>query len=153
MIHRDLSTVSKATPWQWYIKRSQTLSDLGTYGCHDASRCSQVPQKLTTECNHGRTHTGWSAWWNGKHADLGRQRTNRLEQYDSWTKYITDMKKPDNYAGALFMFGLSAFHNVAVGMISDSYDEPHVYYLGFLEPTVVTTVCFPSTSRYCTNYY
>ena len=59
-------------------------------------------------------------------ATLGRRRTNRLEQYDSWIKYITYMKKPDNYAGTLFMFGFSALYNVSVRIVSDSYDEPYI---------------------------
>ena len=62
---------------------------------------------------------------------MGRRRINRLEQYDSWAKYITYMKHPDNYADVLFVFGFSAFYNVVVRIVSDSYDEPHVYYLGF----------------------
>ena len=75
-------------------------------------------------------------------ATLGRRRHNRLEQYNSWTKYITYMKKPDNYADTLFVFGFSALYNVSVRIVSDSFDEPHVYYLGATEPADVITVCF-----------
>ena len=38
-------------------------------------------------------------------AMLGRLRTNWLEQYDSWTKFIIYMKKTGNYADILFVFG------------------------------------------------
>ena len=79
----------------------------------------------------------------------GRRRTNRLDQYDSWTKYITYLKQPDNYADVLFVFGLSTIYYVAVRIVNDSYDEPHVYYLGDIEPTDMITVCYlPSAEHY-----
>ena len=47
------------------------------------------------------------------------------------------------------MFGLSALYNVSVSIVSDSYDEPHVNYLSFTEPTYVITVYFlPSAEHY-----
>ena len=52
------------------------------------------------------------------------------------------MKKLNNYADTLFVFGFSALYNVSVRIVSDSYDEPHVYYLGATEPTDVITVRF-----------
>ena len=52
------------------------------------------------------------------------------------------MKQPDNYANALFVFGLSTFYNAAVRIVSNSYDEPHVHYLGDTEPTDVITICY-----------
>ena len=59
------------------------------------------------------------------------------------------MKKLDNYADTLFVFGLSALYNVSVRIVNDSYDEPHVHYLGDTEPTDVITVCFlPSAEHY-----
>ena len=72
-------------------------------------------------------------------ATLGRRRPNRLEQYNSWTKYITYKMKPDNYADTFFVFGLLALYNVSVRIVSDSYDEPHVYYLGAMESSDVIT--------------
>ena len=59
------------------------------------------------------------------------------------------MKKPDIFADTLFAFGFSALYNVSVPIVSDSYDEPHVYYLGATEPTDAITVYFlPSVEHY-----
>ena len=58
---------------------------------------------------------------------LGRRRTNRLEQYDSWSKDITYIKKSNKYADTHFVFGLSTHHNVT---------EPlDVIIVRFLPPT------------------
>ena len=73
---------------------------------------------------------------------LGQRSTNRQEQYDSWSKYITHMKKPDTYADTLFVFGLSTLYNISVRNISDINDEPQLFSVGFTEPTDVITVCF-----------
>ena len=59
------------------------------------------------------------------------------------------MKRSDKYADTLFVFVLSAHYNVSVRIISDIYDEPQVYNLGFTDPTDVITVCFlPSVEHY-----
>ena len=59
------------------------------------------------------------------------------------------MEKPDKYAGALFVLGLSALYNVSVRIISNIYDEPQKYDLGFTEPTEVITICLLlSAERY-----
>ena len=73
---------------------------------------------------------------------LGRRRSNRLEQYNSWSKYLAYMKHPDKYADSLFMIGSSSLYNVSVSLISDIHDKPQVYYLGFTAPTDVITLCF-----------
>ena len=62
---------------------------------------------------------------------LGRRRSNRLDQYESWSKYLASMKQLDKYADTLFMLGLASFYNVSVRIISDIHDEAQVYYLGF----------------------
>ena len=78
-----------------------------------------------------------------------KPRAYRLDQYDSWIKYIPYMKQSDNYADVLFVFGLSAMYNIAVCIVSYSYDKPHVYYLGVTEPTDIITVCYiPSAEHY-----
>ena len=105
--------------------------------------------KCTTACNHGRTHSGGSAWWTVRPGDIGKAEDIRLVQYDSWTKSITYMKKPDIYADTLFVFGLSALCDVSVRIVSDSYDEPHVFFLGFTESADMITISFlPSAEHY-----
>ena len=59
------------------------------------------------------------------------------------------MKQPDNYADALFMYGLASFYRVSVRIISDIFIEPQIYYLGDTAPTDMITVCFlPSAAHY-----
>ena len=55
---------------------------------------------------------------------MGRRRGNRLDNYDSWTKYLTYMKHPDEFADALFVIGFASLYNVSVRIIRDIHDEP-----------------------------
>ena len=57
-----------------------------------------------------------------KTLSLGR----RLEQYDSWSKYLTYMKQPDKFADTLFVVGFSSLYKVSVRVISDIPDELQV---------------------------
>ena len=79
-----------------------------------------------------------------------RRRTPRLEQYDSWYKYITYMRQPDKYADVLFAYGLSHLYNVSICIISDIFDEPQIYHLGNIPPQNKITLCYLPVAQ---HYY
>ena len=39
---------------------------------------------------------------------LGRRRSNRLDQYDSWSKYLAYTKQPEKYTDTVFVIGFSS---------------------------------------------
>ena len=57
---------------------------------------------------------------------LGRRRSNRLEQYDSWSKYLACMKQPDKYADTLFVIGFSSLYNVSISLITYMMNSKYI---------------------------